>query len=198
MTEALKYFKKVDPIMAALATKYGPVGPRISSNIFGSLVQTIIGQQLSGRVADVLVERLKNTLPRKTISAKSLETYSIENLRALGISGAKSKSILAATLAARTGQLPIARLKQLPEAEVRQHLTAIWGIGPWTAEMMLMFSLGHPDIFSPGDLGLRKSIGMQYFAGQMPSPAVAAEFAKKWAPHRTTASLLLWRSLDNR
>jgi DNA-3-methyladenine glycosylase II len=118
-------------------------------------------------------------------------------LRKAGLSAAKAKSLKALAKAVLSGELKLEKLKKIPEEEAIAQLSAIWGIGRWTAEMFLMFALEREDVFSPGDLGLRRSIEALY---SLPKDVPAKQLeviALKWSPHRTFASRVLWRLRDS-
>jgi DNA-3-methyladenine glycosylase II len=96
----------------------------------------------------------------------------------------------------KSGAIDLLKLKQIPEDEAKSRLTEIWGIGPWSAEMFLMFALGRPDVFSPGDLGLARSIEAIYGLPKNSPREKLLEIAERWIPHRTYACLILWRVRD--
>ena len=101
-------------------------------------------------------------------------------------------------LAARVedGELELDRLSELSDAEVAEQLTAVKGLGQWTADMFLIFHLGRPDVLPVGDLGVRRAVQRAYALAELPDPATLTRMAEPWRPHRSLASLYLWRSLD--
>ncbi len=117
-------------------------------------------------------------------------------MRACGLSGAKTKSLKELSTAIVSGNLNLKKIRRMSEADAIVQLSSVWGIGTWTAEMFLMFAVGKADVFSPGDLGLRRSIEMLY---NLPKDVHVRELeaiALRWSPHRTVASRALWRIRD--
>ena len=163
--------------------------------LFEDICWTIIGQQLSGKAANTIFSRFKKLCGRVTPGVVSKK--SIEDFRAVGISYAKGRALH--DLASKTSEktLLIKRFESMSDEEVVQALVTVRGVGPWTAEMTLMFSLGRPDVFSAGDLGLQKSIQQIYNLKKRPSRHDMDRLSKKWSPYRTYASLILWRHLDS-
>jgi DNA-3-methyladenine glycosylase II len=120
-----------------------------------------------------------------------------EALRAAGLSRAKSAYLLDLAGRVASGELDLGRLAELADEDVIAALTAIKGIGRWTAEMFLIFHLARPDVISTGDLGIRRAVQIGYGLDELPGPADLERIAEPWRPHRTLACLYLWRSLDN-
>jgi O-6-methylguanine DNA methyltransferase len=168
--------------------------PGYPDNPFASLIQTICYQQLAGAAAESIFSRVKDQLggdpePDRVLLA------GMDGLRATGLSGSKAATMLALAGAVSDGDLVLSALASQPYDEMMATLTAVKGIGPWTIQMFAMFHLGHPDVFSPGDLGLRKAITALRGARELVSLDTAERFARRWRPFRTVASWYLWRSL---
>jgi DNA-3-methyladenine glycosylase II len=193
--EAEKLLLK-DEYIGPLIEKFGPckIKPRVHVDYFQSLIGEIIGQQLSGRVADVIYERLKKKIKRRLTPQKIL-LLSDQDLRDCGMAWAKVRSIKDLSERVRDQNLQIRKLNELSDDEVMKELVAVRGIGRWTAEMFLMFSLGRKDIFPDDDLGIRK--GFQKVIGKKLEGEKLAKFALRWKPYRTVAAWYLWASLDN-
>ena len=194
--EAEKFLSK-DEYIGPLVKKYGhcKIKPGVLLDYFQGLVGEIIGQQLSGRVADVIYGRLKKKIRGRLTPGKIL-AFDDQVLRDCGMAWAKVRSIK--DLAQRTidGKLHIKKLNELPDEKVTKELIVVKGIGRWTAEMFLMFTLGRQDIFPDDDLGIRK--GMEKLLGRPLKSDKLAEFAEAyWKPYRTVASWYIWRSLEN-
>ncbi|OGM14887.1 hypothetical protein A3A76_02045 [Candidatus Woesebacteria bacterium RIFCSPLOWO2_01_FULL_39_23] len=185
-----------DKYIAPLIKKYGhcKIKPRVHVDYFQGLVGEIIGQQLSGRVADVIFERLKSKA-RGRLTPRKILALSDQSLRDCGMAWAKVRSIKDLAERVRDRKLHIRKLNNLPDDEVMQELIAVKGIGRWTAEMFLMFSLGRADIFPDDDLGIKK--GMKKLLNKELTSERMVKFAKRWKPYRTIASWYLWRSLEN-
>lgn len=194
--QILNHFKKKDLILYKAAMQHGKTIVKTESdNYFASLCESIISQQLSVKVSDVIYNRFKSLL-HNVIEPKRILKLTVEELRALGISNAKARYILDLSEKVYTKQVDLDSLKNMTEQEVIDELTKVKGIGRWTAEMFLMFSLGREDLFSTGDLGLKRAIEKLY---QIKDPTVEKllEISENWKPYRTYACRILWNSLDN-
>ena len=194
-SEAEKFLRK-DKYIGPLVKKWGSctITPKLNIDYFQGLVGDIIGQQLSGRVADVIESRLKDKIKGRITPDKILNLKD-EEVRSCGMAWSKVRAIKDLALKTKKGELKVKILNKLPDEEVRKELIAVKGIGPWTADMFLMFKLGRPDIFPVEDLGIRK--GFEKVTGKRFDKVKSAKFAEKsWKPHRTVASWYLWRSLE--
>jgi len=193
--EAEEFLLK-DKYIGPLVKKYGSckIKPRVHIDYFQGLVGEIIGQQLSGRVADVIYERLKKKVNGRLTPRKIL-ALSDQELRNCGMAWAKVRSIKDLAQRVKDKKLHIRNLNELPDDEVMKELVAVKGIGRWTAEMFLMFTLGRPDIFPVDDLGIKK--GFEKVTGKKFDRIRSAKFTLRWKPYRTVASWYIWRILDN-
>jgi DNA-3-methyladenine glycosylase II len=194
--EAEEYLKK-DIHISPLIQKWGhcTIKPRLHTDYFPGLVGDIVGQQLSGRVADVIEGRLKARIKGR-MTAEKILALPEEELRSCGMAWSKVRAIKDLAARTKSGELKVRSLDKLSNEEVRRELIAVKGIGPWTADMFLMFKLGRPDIFPVEDLGIKN--GFQKVTGRKFDRIKSAKFAEKhWAPYRTVASWYLWRSLEN-
>lgn len=196
---AQAHFTVHDPIMADLLrrslTAEHPIAipqPKAPEQYFHSIVTSIISQQISTKAAALIRARVETVLER--VTPERVLATDPEALRAAGLSGQKVRYIT--TNAATWESLPYREFPTLPDAAVIDHLTQLYGIGRWTAEMFLMFSLARPDVFSYGDLGLMQSLyrNYQYYPHYRRKIASTVD---AWAPHRTAASLALWHTVDN-
>lgn len=193
---AKRHFKKVDPLLhrASLEHHIDDVAP--SQDLFRDIVWTIIGQQLSSLAANAIFARFQKLFARGRITPQTVLKLSDDTMRTCGLSGAKVRAIKNFAGIVRSGQLDMKTLHLSEDALVIYELTKVKGIGPWTAEMVLMFSLGRTDIFSAGDLGLRKGIVQLYGLKKFPSDKKLASITKKWSPYRTYAAKVLWKVAD--
>lgn len=186
-----------DPVLSALAQQY-PVTPLVKSgNYFENLVESIISQQLSVKVSDVIVARFRAVVPSSTIEPAAVLSLSDETVRSQGISYAKIRYIKDLARHVQDGLIDMTTLDDLPDEEVIATLTQVKGIGRWTAEMFLMFTLAREDIFSTGDLGLKRAIQKAYALKREPTTRELLTLSAKWSPYRTYACRILWQSLDN-
>jgi DNA-3-methyladenine glycosylase II len=193
---------KADPKIGKLIEKDGPLDPKQDRRAsrpdpYEALARAICGQQLSTKAAASIWEKVLAVFGGKTPAPKQVLAADPQALRDAGLSWAKVAYFRDLAERIVDGELDLKRVVQMPDDEVIEALTAIKGVGRWTAEMFLIFHLGRPDVFSPGDLGLRNALGLAYGMAEPPSPAEAEQIAQRWSPHRTLASLYLWRSLHN-
>ena len=163
---------------------------------FTELCDTIISQQLSGKAATTIFERFKALFPNKKITVDKLLKLSDEKIRSCGTSWAKVRSLKDLAQKVKDGKILLDSLENMSDDEVKAHLIQIKGIGPWSAEMFLMFSLGREDIFSFGDLGLKKGLMNVHGLKKEPTVKQIEKIVSKWSPHRTYASRVLWKSLE--
>ncbi len=194
--KAKAHFKKADPKLHRAALEHDIADIVASDNLFRDIAWTITGQQLSGKAADTIFGRFEALFPDKAITPEKVVVLTDADMRAAGLSGAKTRAIKNLSETAISGSLDLKKLPSLPDPEVIAELTKVKGIGPWTAEMVLMFSLGRMDIFSSGDLGLQKGIMHIHGLKKLPNEKELRKIAEAWSPYRTYASRVLWRIAD--
>jgi DNA-3-methyladenine glycosylase II len=197
-----EHLRSVDHVMRRLIDERGPIDPgtdrRASRpDAYEALARAIVGQQLSTKAARSIWERLVEVLGGTFTQPSELLAVDSETIRSAGLS--RSKVAFLRDLAERItdGRLDLEWLVELPDEDVVAALTEIKGVGPWTAEMFLIFHLGRPDVVSTGDLGIRRAVQIEYGLDELPGPTDLERIAEPWRPHRTLACLYLWRSLDN-
>lgn len=168
-----------------------------SGKHFEELAESIVSQQLSGKAASAIVDRINILAKTKTFpDAKTILKLHTEDLRKAGLSYAKVayiKDLAAKTLA---GEVEFDKFDQMNDEEIITELTRVKGIGRWTAHMFLMFALGREDIWAVGDLGLKKGVQKLYGLKTLPNEKKMEKIGKKWVPYRSHVALYLWRSLD--
>lgn len=196
--KALEHFKKTDPKLYALAEELEIADLKQSDDLFRDIAWTIVGQQLSGKAADTIFERFEKLFPGVLVVPEAVSGLSDEALRGCGLSGAKARAIRSLAEHVVSGSLDLKRLPLLHDDQVIAELTKVKGIGPWTAEMVLMFSLGRSDVFSMGDLVLRKEVMALHGWKKLPSEKRLAAALARWSPYRTYAARVLWKAADNR
>ncbi|HTW64561.1 MAG TPA: hypothetical protein VME17_08095 [Bryobacteraceae bacterium] len=196
MRKAILHLKKSDPVMRAIIERVGAYKIEHSEPSFGTLVRSIVYQQLSGRVADVILGRLIALLPEGEVTPEAILKLTPVRMRKAGLS--KQKTAYIRDLARRTqkGQVKFEKLPDLADHEVIEHLTQVKGIGVWTAHMFLIFALRRPDILATGDLGVRTAIRKAYELDELPHPKQIEEMAITWRPYCSVAMWYLWRSLE--
>jgi DNA-3-methyladenine glycosylase II len=160
-------------------------------------VRSIVGQQLSTKAARTIYERLIDLFGGKTPSPGELLAADPEAIRAAGLSRPKVSYLRSLAEHVESGELELARLSELSDEEVSEQLTAVKGLGQWTADMFLIFHLGRPDVLPVGDLGIRRAVERAYGLPELPDAARLIEIGESWRPNRSLASLYLWRSLDS-
>ena len=195
---ALEHLAGADPVIGGLIERYGVVVRDRGRPPFYALVAAIVGQQTSVKAAAAILGRLGDLLPdRRSFGAEALAAIPLEQLRAAGLSAAKASYMhdLAAKVAG--GQVDLARLPRLSDEEVIAALVQVKGIGRWTAEMFLIFSLGRLDVLAVDDLGLRAGVQRAYGLSQLPKAAELRAIAEPWRPYRTIATIYIWEHLHN-
>ena len=166
---------------------------------FQSLVHAIIHQQLSGQAAGTIFRRFQTRCGNGHFpSPEAVLACGVEGMRAAGISRPKARYILELATRAKDGRLPtLRRCDQMSDEQLLESLTESKGVGRWTAEMLLIFNLGRPDVLPVHDLGVRRGFQKAYRKRRLPEPDELASIGVKWAPYRTTAALYLWRAADS-
>ncbi len=201
-SEALEHLSRADKTLARLIERVGPctMKPRKRRTPFQSLVQAVAHQQLNGTAAETILGRVKALYPgRRFPRPEDLLGTPDEQLRAAGLSRAKVaavKDIAAKTLG---GIIPDSRtISRMSEVEISERLTSVRGVGPWTVEMLLIFTLGRLDVLPVTDYGVRKGFALTYGWKELPTPKELLAHGEKWRPHRSTAAWYFWRALDSR
>lgn len=194
---AIAHLRTADPVLGGLMERCGPctLAPG-DTDPFVTLCRAIISQQLSGRAASAITERLESLFDSGVLTPEGILATPDETLRSLGLSRQKQASLKDLASKTADGNLQLAVLSTLNDAEVTRQLTQVRGIGVWTAEMFLIFFLGRLDVFPVGDLGIRKAIQRVYGYKKMPAVSTMHRHARKWAPYRTIATWYLWESYD--
>jgi len=196
---AANHLRSRDPRLAEWIDRIGIVKmpPRRSADPYIALLETIAYQQLAGAAAKKIWERVLGLFDEAGPRADRLLALSEEELRSAGLS--RSKAVSMRDIAARTlaGDIPdAAGMKRMSDDELFATLTQIRGVGPWTVEMLLMFTLRRPDIMPATDYGVRKGFQVLYRKRAMPTPKELLKKAEIWRPYRTAAALYLWRIAD--
>ena len=224
MRKALIHLKKCDPVMREIIKRIGPCNMRFRPPEFHSLAEAIVYQQLNGKAAVAIFKRF-TALAGEPLTPQGIIKLSDAQMRSAGLS--KQKSSYLKDLAAKTaaGSVDFCRLAELPDAEVIEHLTQVKGIGVWTAQMFLMFTLKRENVLPTGDFGVRMAIYRHYLDVQrakiaakksstaeksaaakkarkrkikLPTPKQMEKIAKRWEPYRSVACWYLWQSIDTK
>lgn len=183
------YLTARDPVLGQAIRRIGPIEREVIPNLFTALVNSIAGQQISGKaLATVwarLCDRLGEVTPETVLAAGE------DGLRGCGLSGRKAGYMLAAARAVQDGTLPIHSLVDKSDVEVIKTLTALPGVGRWTAEMLLIFSLERPDVLAFDDFGIRKGMCRLYGLDEL-TRAQFEQYRARYSPYATVAGLYLW------
>ena len=190
--EAKAHLSVVDPLMADLIERYEDPPLRSRGRLFETLVHAIIGQQISAQAAGAVWGRFLQVVG--DVEPENILAVSTEELREAGLSGRKVEYIQG--LAGDAEWLVSKPWSEMNNEEIQRSLCGLRGIGPWTAEMAMIFSLLRPDVFPLGDIGVVRSIERHYANGARLTHPELEVFAAPWRPYRTVAVWYLWRSLD--
>ena len=197
---AHRHISSSHPRMAELiarSTRYN-IEPSLSLRPFDALAESIAYQQLSGKAAATIWKRVRALFPgKKRLDPKLVLATPDEKLRAAGLS--RSKVAALKDLAAKTidGTVPSARaLAKMSDEEIIERLIAVRGIGRWTAEMLLLFDLGRPDVWPVHDYGVQKGFAKTFGKRKLPTPKQLLKLGEKWRPYRSVAAWYFWRALD--
>jgi 3-methyladenine DNA glycosylase/8-oxoguanine DNA glycosylase len=188
-----------DKHLGAFIRGYGPLMLRRSTrqNAFESLAESIIYQQLSGKAAATICARFVALYaPKKFPTPQDVLKTNIEKLRTVGLSQQKASYLQDLAAKFEDGTIDPKKFKRMSDQEIIEHVTAVKGIGEWTAQMFLMFTLARPDVLPTGDLAIQKAFQKVFKLRKKPSPKQMEKLAACWAGHRTVACMYLWRMLD--
>jgi DNA-3-methyladenine glycosylase II len=195
LVKAQRHLARRDPVLKQLIATIGPCTLRFESDHFGSLVRAIIAQQISGKAAASIRGRLEQTLAPHGLTSAAIRTATDDALRSAGLSAAKARSLRDLADRVHAGSVTLHQLHKLADEEVIEQLLPVRGIGPWTAQMFLIFSLGRLDVLPVADLGLRSGVQKQYGLAELPKKDKLEELAQPWQPYRSIATWYFWRSL---
>ena len=193
--EAVAHLRSLDERWAARIDRIGPCLLTTRPDRFGTLVRAIVGQQISSKAAASIDKRLRD-LAGDPHTPEALIALGVDGVRSAGLSGVKANYVLNLAEAVQSGKVPIHEFHDWEDDAIIASLTSIKGIGPWTAEMFLIFSLNRPDILSVGDLGIRQSLKNHHGLEEMPSPKLCRELTEGLRPYRSVAMWYLWAEVD--
>lgn len=190
------HLHRTDPRLGAVIDRVGTCTLRPRRQIYRSLFRAVLYQQLAGNAAAAILRRVcepfGGTIPPPADFLRTGEA----RLRAAGLSRQKRTYLRALATAFASGALRAHQLARLPDDEVIAAVTTVHGIGEWTAHMLLIFSLGRPDVLPVGDYGVRQGMQRLYRLRELPKPHTMERVATPWRPYRSIASWYLWRSID--
>ena len=191
-----------DPVMARLIEEHGAIVKRElkeerRGDAYGALLRSIVGQQLSTKAARTIYGRMLELFDGHAPTPEQLLAADPDAIRAAGLSRPKINYLRDLAQHVEDGELELDRLDELSDEKIIEELTAVKGIGEWSAHMFLMFHLGRPDVLPVGDQGIRNAVKTQYRLRKLPDAKRLEKLARRWRPYRTLACLYLWSSLDN-
>ncbi len=200
LEKAIAHLQEADPIMAKVIERVGPMTLATEKPYFYALASSIISQQISVKAAAAIEKRFLALFPnsdKAEVSPVRLLAVPVEDLRAVGLSGQKARYILDLAEKIELGTVNLAQVEKQDDEIIIQQLIQVKGIGRWTAEMFLIFSLNRPNILPVDDLGFRAAIHKLYGFEERPSPKILKQFAHErgWPPYSTVATWYLWQSL---
>ena len=192
--DAVAALRAADPTLRAVIDRVGPLNLTPERDLFALLVRVVISQQISMAAAKTVAGRLRLLMPDQRFAPAPLHGMSLEEVRACGLSGVKAGYVKNVAAAVTFGSLDLDALPGLDDAEIVARVTAVKGLGVWSARMLLIFGLGRPDVFPTGDLGVRNAARSLY--GLEDRAELDVHAAAMWKPWRTVAAWYLWRHAD--
>jgi DNA-3-methyladenine glycosylase II len=197
MRKAINHLKKADPVMAAIIAKAGPYRAGYTDPVFQTLVRSIVYQQLNGKAALTIFNRLAEAVKVSPMTPEAVLQLRPQKMRTVGLSKQKTLYIRELARLTRDGAIQFERLPEMEDAAIIETLTRVKGVGVWTVQMFLMFALQRPNVLPVGDLGVRAAIKKAYGLAELPKPQEMERIAAAWHPYCSIASWYLWRSLEN-
>jgi len=197
---AARHLAEHDPVLAPIIKRAGPCTMRPHRNYYQELVESIISQQLSVRAAAAILKKFVALFGDNFPSPEQILSKDIETYRSVGLSRNKTMYIRDLAQHVIDGTVQFDHLDALSNDEIVAELTAVKGIGEWTAHMFMMFCMGRPDVLAHGDLGIRNGIQKLYGLKKLPDAATVQRIAQKnnWHPYESVACWYVWYSLDNK
>jgi len=197
MRKAINHLKKADPVMAAIIAKAGPYRAGYTDPVFQTLVRSIVYQQLNGKAALTIFNRLAAAVKVSPMTPEAVLQLRPQKMRTVGLSKQKTLYIRELARLTRDGAIQFERLPEMEDAAIIETLTRVKGVGVWTVQMFLMFALQRPNVLPVGDLGVRAAMKKAYGLAELPKPQEMERIASAWHPYCSIASWYLWRSLEN-
>jgi DNA-3-methyladenine glycosylase II len=195
---AIRHLSKVDPVMRALIRRVGPCGLAVrNQQPFETLVRAIAHQQIHGRAAEAILGRFIALFPGRFPTPEHIIAVDARKMRRAGFSRAKTRSIKDIARKTRNGLVPTrAACHRLSDAELIERLVQVRGVGQWTVEMLLIFTLGRPDVLPVDDFGVREGFKVAYRWRKQPTPKQLRLYGERWQPYRSVAAWYLWRATE--
>ncbi len=198
MHRAIRHLQRADPVLGEIIDRVGSYRIIHSNPDFETLARSIVFQQLSGASARAIYARLRDAVGNGgRLTPEGILVLSPAEARRVGLSRRKAEYLRGLAESTLAGAIDFARLPEQSDREVIASLTAVKGIGVWSAKVFLIFALQRLDVLASSDLGIRSAVRMAYRLRSLPTPAKVETLGAKWAPYRSVACWYLWRSLDS-
>ncbi len=191
------HLQKCDPVFKRLIKQVGPFTAKAKRDRFGTLVRSIISQQISVAAAATIRDRLLESFAPDPISPAGILGLDVERLRELGVSRQKASYLIDLADKVNSGVVALDKIHLKSDQEIIQEMIQVKGIGPWTAQMFMMFSLARMDVLPVDDLGIKNAVKLHYDLDELPDTPTIEKIAQPWRPYATIASWYLWRSLES-
>jgi DNA-3-methyladenine glycosylase II len=204
MKRAIRHLQHSDPVMAGIIERIGPFKMRYREPSFDAMARSIVFQQLHGKAAATIFERVRcaclngDSQHGHGLTPASILALSEEQLRACGLSRQKLSYLRDLAQRTASGEIEFARLPEMSDEDVIEHLTRVKGIGVWSAQMFLMFALRRPNVMPTADYGINFAIKKAYRKRQMPKPKQILKISSPWQPYCSVACWYLWRYAELR
>ncbi len=192
------HIRRNDPKLRAVLERQGTIKFKHQGELFESLVESILSQQLAGAAADAIIGRVRALQPKRELIPVHLHATHGVKLRAAGVSPQKLSYLRDLTARIVSGSLELESLRQLPDDKIMRVLDEVKGVGPWTVQMLLIFTLGRPDVLPVDDYGIKRGIAQIYRMESLPKKPEIEKLAERWHPYCSVASLYIWRYKDDR
>jgi DNA-3-methyladenine glycosylase II len=192
----VKHVSRADPRIQRLVQEHGTIKFKPQGRVFESLVESILSQQLNGKSAAAIIGRVNELFKPKGVKADSLLRVNPSKLRKAGVSPQKLSYLKDLSGRVVDGRLQVGSLWRKSDSEILDALDEVRGVGPWTAQMVMMFTLGRPDVLPVDDFGIKKAVQTVYGLAELPRKEVIERIAEPWHPYCTVACLYLWKQKD--
>lgn len=192
----MAHLKRRDKVLASLIAKYDPPMVTLRKNYYESIIEAIIYQQISGKAGAAIMKRFKTLYNGRLPNPKRFLETDEKLVRSSGVSPQKYTYLKDLCMRIENGELELKKFEAMDDEDVISELDDVRGIGRWTSEMFLIFTLGRIDVVPNDDLGIKKAIKREYKLRELPGKEKFTKLSKVWSPYGTIASLYLWRSLD--
>jgi DNA-3-methyladenine glycosylase II len=197
MSKAVNHLRAADPVLAGIIERVGPFRLGTMEASFHGLARSIVYQQLSGKAALTIFNRLAEAVKATPMTPEAVLKLRMPTLRKLGLSQQKATYIRELARLTRDGEVQFQRLPEMDDAAIIETLTRVKGVGVWTVHMFLIFALRRPNVLPVGDLGVRAAMKKAYGLEELPKPAEMQRIAASWHPYCSVATWYMWRSLEN-